>query len=87
MFRSRWRTWLRVHTPTRLYDRGLVEPKAGNCGDHHWYASTESVDACYHCLATRESRLGMLEAMRELREGNRLDGASNRELIDEGRKY
>ena len=87
MFRARSRTWVRAHTPTVLYDRGLVMPKAANCGDHEWHAATEGVDACYHCRITRESRLALIEAMREFRKGNRLDGLTIRELIDEGRKY
>lgn len=55
MFRSRWRTWVREHTPDRLYDRGLVIPKVKDCGDHEWYMSRADLDACYHCQVTRES--------------------------------
>ena len=36
----------------------------------------------------RKRRVGeVIEAMREFRKGNRLDGLSIRELIDAGRKY
>ena len=87
MFRARWRTWVRRHTPARLYDRGLVMPKAADFGDHEWYTSTVDVDACYHCRVTRESRTAVLKGMRESRGGTRLDGVSIRELIDGGRKY
>jgi hypothetical protein len=53
MRRGRWRTWLRVHTPTALYDRGLVIPKVRDCGHHEWYRQDEGTEACYHCRATR----------------------------------
>jgi hypothetical protein len=86
MVRSRWRTWARAHTPDLLYDRGLVVPKARDCGDHEWYTSSAEADGCYHCQVTRESRMTVLEAMRDFRKGNRLDGLKIRHLIDEGRK-
>jgi hypothetical protein len=50
---SRWRTWLRAHTPDWLYDRGLVVPKANDCGAHEWNNRGGGVDACYHCQVTR----------------------------------
>lgn len=51
---SRWRTWLRAHTPTVLYNRlGLVVPKAKDCGNHDWHFRGGAVDACYHCEAIR----------------------------------
>ena len=51
---SRWRGWLRVHTPNFLYYRlGLVVPKARDCGDHEWHNQGDGVDACYHCEVTR----------------------------------
>jgi hypothetical protein len=74
MFRARWRTWARSHTPDHLYDHGLVIPKVEDCGHHEWYTATAELDACYHCRVTRESRMAMLEATREFRKGNRLDG-------------
>lgn len=50
---SRWRTWMRAHTPDWLYDRGLVVPKAQDCGAHQWHNRDDVGDACYHCEATR----------------------------------
>ena len=51
---SRWRGWLRVHTPDFLYYRlGLVVPKAKDCGDHDWHHKGGGTDACYHCEVTR----------------------------------
>jgi hypothetical protein len=51
---SRWRTWLRVHTPDLAYHRfGLAVPKARNCGKHEWYVADADIDACYHCQVTR----------------------------------
>jgi hypothetical protein len=57
-----------------------------DCGDHEWYTETEALDGCYQCRVTRESRSAVLEAMREFRRGNLLDGLTIRELIDEGRR-
>jgi len=53
---ARWRTWLRVRTPNALYDRGLVVPKARDCGRHEWHNSDDFVEACYHCDQTRSIR-------------------------------
>jgi hypothetical protein len=51
---SRWRGWLRVHTPNFLYHRfGLAVPKARNCGDHEWYNAGNGMDGCYHCMVER----------------------------------
>jgi hypothetical protein len=50
---SRWRTWIRVHTPTFLYDLGLVVPKARDCGNHEWHRKDAGFDACYHSTAER----------------------------------
>lgn len=56
---SRWRTWLRVHTPDVLYYRlGLVVPKARDCGDHDWHKVDEATDGCYHCDVTRPREAG-----------------------------
>jgi hypothetical protein len=52
---SRWRTWLRGHTPN--YRVGFVIPKAQDCGDHEWYNADNQVEHCYHCQAERP-RLG-----------------------------
>ena len=52
---ARWRTWLRVHTPGALYRRGLVIPKARDCGDHKWHLRGGGLDACYHCEVARPS--------------------------------
>jgi hypothetical protein len=73
-------------TPDFLYQRGLVFPKVADCGDHDWYTSTAELERCYQYLVARESRVAVLEAIRELRKGNRLDGLTIRELIDEGRR-
>ena len=55
---SRWRTWLRQHTPDLLYDRlGLVVPKARDCGEHEWYIADGAVEHCYHCRAERARRV------------------------------
>jgi hypothetical protein len=55
---SRWRTWLRVHTPNVLYFRvGLVVPRARDCGDHDWHNEGDERDACYHCEVTRSTPL------------------------------
>lgn len=53
MRQSRWRTWLRVHTPTTLYRRGLVIPKVADCGHHEWYNRDDRTEGCYHCEAKR----------------------------------
>lgn len=50
---SRWRAWIRARTPSWLYDRGLVVPKAWDCGAHQWHNRDAVLDACYHCEATR----------------------------------
>ncbi len=51
---SRWRAWIRSHTPDVLYYRiGLQVPKAQDCGRHEWYTSDDVVERCYHCLAKR----------------------------------
>jgi hypothetical protein len=51
---SRWRGWLRVHTPDLLFHRlGFIMPKARDCGDHDWYKHGRGIDACYHCRVTR----------------------------------
>jgi hypothetical protein len=51
---SRWRTWLRIHTPNVLYYRlGLAVPKALNCGNHEWHNAGNGIDACYHCRVER----------------------------------
>jgi len=50
---SRWRAWVRKHTPRILYDAGLVIPKAADCGSHEWYVSTPGIQRCYHCRAER----------------------------------
>jgi hypothetical protein len=55
---SRWRTWLRRHTPDVLYYRlGFVVPKAHDCGDHDWYDADGIVEHCYHCRAERSRRV------------------------------
>ena len=87
MFRARWRRWVRERTPGFLYDRGLAIGKVRDCGDHDWYTETVEREACYHCQVTRESPSFVMEAMRAFRKGNRLDGVTIRELIDEGRRY
>jgi hypothetical protein len=87
MLRARWRRWIRERTPNFLHDRGLAVPKVVDCGDHEWYRSTDELQACYHCDVTRRAAVDdVLADMRELRRGNRLDGLSIRELIDEGRR-
>lgn len=86
MLRARWRRWIRGRTPNFLYDRGLVVPKVVDCGDHEWYRSTDEMQACYHCDVTPRSVDQVLAHMTELRRGNRPDGLSIRELIDEGRR-
>lgn len=53
MFRSRWRAKIRKLTPDFLYDRGLVVPKARDCGAHDWYFATAIRDDCYHCEVSR----------------------------------
>lgn len=54
--KSRWRTWLRAHTPNVLYHRfGLVVPRARDCGDHDWHNRGDGIDACYHCDVTRST--------------------------------
>jgi hypothetical protein len=51
---SRWRAWIRVHTPNFLYYRlGLAFPRAKDCGDHEWHNGGQGVDVCYHCMTTR----------------------------------
>lgn len=51
---ARWRTWLRIRTPSVLYHRfGFVVPKADDCGRHEWHNQDDRVDACYHCQQTR----------------------------------
>jgi hypothetical protein len=51
---SRWRAWLRVHTPNAIYYRlGLTVPKLRECGAHEWYNADNVVDHCYHCRAER----------------------------------
>jgi hypothetical protein len=77
---------VRERTPCFLFDHGLVIPKVKDCGDHEWYKATAERDACYHCLITRESSLFLMERITRFRKGNRLDGVSIRELIDEGRR-
>lgn len=53
---SRWRTWLRVHTPNVLYYRlGLTVPKARDCGNHEWHNAGDGMEACYHCKVERPS--------------------------------
>ena len=85
MFRARWRRWVRENTPSFLYDRGLVVPKVRDCGDHEWYKATKDVEACYHCLVSRDAVEATMAAMRAFRKGHSLDGLTNRELIDGGR--
>jgi len=59
---SRWRTWLRGHTPDLLFYRlDLAVPKARDCGDHEWYNADDVVERCYHCEAERP-RIGTAEA-------------------------
>jgi hypothetical protein len=46
---SRWRAWLRMHTPNLLFYRfGLIVHKASDCGHHEVYKQDDTVDACYH---------------------------------------
>jgi hypothetical protein len=53
---SRWRAWLRVHTPDVLYFRlGLVVPKSRDCGNHEWHNAGDDSDECYHCDVTRKT--------------------------------
>ena len=49
----RWRAFLRLHTPNFLYDRGLMVPKARDCGDHDWHNEGDGMDGCYHCKVIR----------------------------------
>jgi len=46
---ARWRAWIRVHTPDFLYDRGLIVPKAADCGEHEWHNAGNDIDGCFHC--------------------------------------
>lgn len=51
---SRWRAWVRVHTPDFLYFRlGLVMPNARDCGDHEWHNAGGGIDGCYYCQVER----------------------------------
>jgi hypothetical protein len=65
---SRWRTWLRGNTPDRLYDHGLVVPKARDCGDHEWYNHDNVTEHCYHCEAER-SKTAATGAAHEVADG------------------
>jgi hypothetical protein len=69
-----------------LYERGFVIPKVADCRSHEWYRSTDEIQACYHCKVTRSSTDFLLAEVKRFRLGNRLDGLSIRELIDEGRR-
>lgn len=53
-----WRTWLRERLPWRLL---WLAPKGRDCGPerHQWYRDTDTLDACYHCRATRPSGLDL----------------------------
>jgi hypothetical protein len=54
---SRWRTWLRVHTPNFIYYRlGVAVSKARDCGDHEWYNADGVIEHCYHCEAERRRK-------------------------------
>jgi hypothetical protein len=52
----RYRVWVRRHLPWWLINRGVAN-KGRDCeavgGWHRWYKSTEEIDRCYHCEATR----------------------------------
>jgi lincosamide nucleotidyltransferase A/C/D/E len=81
---SRWRAWLRINTPTRLYDLGLVVPKARDCGDHDWYNSNGVTEACYHCLAERSRIPFVMDATEVLRVLGALEKAGVRPGVTGG---
>jgi len=55
----RWRTRLRGLLPSPLW---RVVPKgAHDCGNHEWYRSTETTDACYHCVVGQRPHAAPLE--------------------------
>ena len=49
--RYRWRTRLRVMLPLAMAHRAAKG--RGDCGNHEWYKQDGTVQACYHCRATR----------------------------------
>jgi len=52
----RYRVWVRRHLPWWLINLGVAD-KGRDCEAvgawHRWYKSTEEMDGCYHCKATR----------------------------------
>jgi hypothetical protein len=74
---SRWRAWLRVHTP-------LSVPKAKDCGAHDWRNGGQGLDFCLHCevrLATPPVMIG--ELIRAAVENNAKRGPRDRVLEHE----
>jgi len=79
--RYRWRTRLRGVLPSQL---SLLVPKGRqDCGDHEWYRSSESLDACYHCRVGTRPHVAALTGEergteplleRELAKDGHLDG-------------
>ena len=84
MRHSRWRTWLRAHTPTRLYDLGLVVPKARDCSDHDWYNVDGLTEACYHCLAARPRTRTVMDSNEVVRVLDSLEGVGVRAGVTGG---
>lgn len=81
---SHWRISLRILVPKRLYDLGLVVPKARDCGAHDWYNSDGRTEACYHCVAERPRVSPLMDATEVLRVLDALDAAGVRAGVTGG---